>query len=103
LQSGARASGKHCGRPESNDKVLQLQCVLQCVAACCSVLQRAAGLTRVTKSCSCSVCCSVLQCLTDKNLGLQCILQCLAVRCSVLQYVAVCVALRRRVMQSSAD
>jgi len=29
-------------RPESNDKVLQLQCVLQCVAGCCSVLQSGA-------------------------------------------------------------
>jgi len=60
------------------------QCVLQCVAVCCSVLQCVA------------VCCSVLQCV-----ALCCISQaaprwllpismCAAVCCSVLQCVAVC-------------
>ena len=46
----------------------------QCVAECCSVLQRVA------------VCCSVLQCVAVCGSTLQCV----AVCCSVLQCVAVC-------------
>ena len=51
---------------------------LQCVAACCSVLQRVAACV--------AVCCSMLQ-----NVAVRCsALQCVAVCCSVLQCVAVC-------------
>jgi len=53
--------------------------VLQCVAVCCSVLQRVA----VRCSNGYTVCCSVLQCV--------------AVCCSVLQYVAVCCSVLQRV------
>ena len=64
---------------------LCLQCVLQCIAVCCSVLQCAA------------VCCGVLARKGGALLAvrvavcvLQSVLQCVAVCCSVLQCVAVC-------------
>jgi len=50
------------------------ECVLQCVAVCCSVLQCVA------------VCCCVLLCVAVRC----CLLQCVAVCCRVLQCVAVC-------------
>ena len=58
--------------------------MLQCVAVCCSVLQRVV------------VCCSVLQCVEVCCSVLQrvvvcySLLQCVAVCCSVLQYVTAC-------------
>ena len=55
---------------QNQNLALTVSCVLQCVAACCSVLQCFAALQCV------AVCCSVLQCV--------------AVCCSVLQRVAVC-------------
>ena len=58
------------------------ECVLQCVAVCCSVLQCVA------------VCCSVLQCV-----AVCCsVLQCVAVCCSVLQCVAVCCSVLQRLV-----
>jgi len=58
---------------------LKSDCVLQCVAVCCSVLQ----LQRV------AVCCSVLQCV--------------AVRCSILQCVAVCCSVLWHAMESKVQ
>jgi len=69
--------------------------VLQCVAVCCSVMQR------VAVSCSelqcVAVCCGVLQrvvlqCVTSLGfvqLSVYAVVLCVAVRCSVLQCVAV--------------
>jgi len=57
---------------------------VQCVAACCSVLQRVAVRFSVLQCVAMH--CSVLQCI-----GMCCsVLQCVAVCCSVLQCVAVC-------------
>ena len=64
-----------------------LNCVLQCVAVCCSVLQCVA------------VCCSVFAACYGSMIMrhgqfsmyiINCVLQCVAVCCSVLQCVAVC-------------
>ena len=77
---------------------------MQCVAVCCSVLQRVAvccsSLQCVAVCCSAlhciAVCCSVLQCVAVCCSVLQCVavccsvLQCVAVHCSVLQCAAVC-------------
>ena len=51
--------------------------MLQCVAVCCSVLQRA----------FCSVLSRVLPQTRQLHIS---VLQCVVVRCSVLQFVAVC-------------
>ena len=79
--------------------------VLQCVAACCSVLQSVAlemhiaqerimqMLLRVLQCVACAaVSCSKLQHATQLHLHIVCcsVLQCVAVCCSVLQCVAVC-------------
>jgi len=67
---------------------------IQCVAVCCSVLQRAVVCCNVLLWCSnasvriqhCATCCSVLQCV-----AVCCsVLQCVAVCCSELQLVVVC-------------
>jgi len=71
-----------------------VQCVLQCAAVCCSVLQ---CVLQCMLQCV-AVCCSLLQCVavtcTPSTPSfappsmvplLQCVLQCVAVRCSVLQ------------------
>jgi len=66
-------------------RVIVLQCMLQCVAAGCSVLQCAA------------MSCIVLQCFVSvkpfipMSMYVCCgMLQCIAVYCSVLQCVAMC-------------
>ena len=51
--------------------------MLQCVAACCSVLQ------------SVAVCCSVLQCVVVCCSVLHCV-AIIAICCNILQYVAMC-------------
>jgi len=68
--------------------------VLQCVAVCCSVLQRAVACldcppkvaTDIIVLQCVAVCCSVLQCVSMHCSALQCV----AVCCSVLPCVAVC-------------
>jgi len=58
--------------------------VLQCVAVCCSVVQR------VNKS-KLYACCQLLLSITFASLpSVDCVLQCDAACCSVLQCVAVC-------------
>ena len=57
--------------------------MLQCVAVCCSVLQRVAACCRVPVS----QCVVIVSNVVDSVL--QCV-QCAAVCCNVLQYVAVC-------------
>ena len=61
---------------------MYIQCVLQCVAVCCSVIEGWSLIQRLAiyVMCMCSVCCSVLQCVAV----------CCSVCCSVLQCVAVC-------------
>jgi len=76
-----------------------LQCVLQCIAVYCSVMQswqRRGNCDCVGGIVCCSVCCTVLQCFAVycsvmQSVTLCCaVLQCVAVRCDVLQCVAVC-------------
>jgi len=79
LQHAATHCNTHCSTRHLYDTATHrvLQCVLQRVAACCSMLQcvRICG-TNCSTSCGMHVCCSVLQCV--------------AMCCSVLQCVAVC-------------
>jgi len=64
--------------PTGRKAVCKSNAVLQCVAACGSVLAVCCGVLRCA-----AVCCSVLQCV-----AVCCsVLQCVAVRCSVLQRV----------------
>ena len=91
--------------------------MLQCVAVCCSMVQRAAVCCSVLQCVAvfCSVlqcvavCCNVLQCVAVLQLTcvracvsctgihvLQCVAQCVAVWCSVLQCAAVCCSVLQR-------
>ena len=63
--------------------VLQLQCVEECVAVCCSMYTTRNGKLKVEKS-QCVVVCVALFCSV---LQLQCVVVCVAVCCSVLQNV----------------
>ena len=71
-----------------------LQCVLmsysalQCVATCCSVLQRFDGAPLLSTHMAVAVCCSVLQCVVVRCSVLQCLLSThtvVAACCSALQ------------------
>jgi len=67
-----------------------LQCVLQHVAACCSMLQHTLQHTLPHVAACCNMLCSMLQCIADQNsvwlwVGMRC--WCVAVCCAVLQCV----------------
>jgi len=64
-------------------------CVLQCVAGCCSVLRCVA--VRCSALQCVAVCCSVLQCVAVCGS----VLQYVAVCCSVLQCVGVCCSVQQ--------
>jgi len=76
--------------------------VLQCVAACCSVLQCVA-----VSPCRVSLCLPLRSRKSQlySHLILMCcsMLQCVAVRCSVLQCVAVCCSVPLSLIQLSPD
>jgi len=80
--------------------------VLQCVAACCSVLQCVAAVVVYVVSCHLVVWHDTSQLdISKRKLYMICqcvavccsVLQCVAVCCSVLQYVAVCCSVLQRV------
>jgi len=83
-----------------------VRCVLQRVAACCSVLQCAELSWRMLRRVA--VCCSVLQCAAACRSVVQrpavccSVLQCGPVWCSVLQHVLECVAACCSVLQCVA-
>jgi len=70
--------------------------VLQCVAVCCSVLQRVARRLYVSKTHMSLQGAGVLQCVAVCCSVLQCVAAC----CSVLQRVAACCSVLQRVARS---